>query len=82
MDRVPDKGECPYCGVFVQFTGMGNVGIRQEGPIQVSAYLCPSCSEGVVVLVRGSEWTRYPATQPKDIPGVPEDVWPPFGRLR
>jgi len=70
--------ECPYCGVFVQFVGMGSISLQTHASLQALGLQCPSCQEGNVVIMRGDAWRRYPARQPRDIPGVPENVMQAF----
>jgi ribosomal protein S27AE len=73
-----ERAECPHCGVFVQFQMTGSHQINADSEIYVAGFRCPNCGEGTVVLSKAGFWRRYPTRQPKEIPGVPDDVMQAF----
>ncbi len=71
-----DNGECPYCGVFVQFVATGTITVVPDGSATATGYLCPRplCKKGHIVMNEQGQWRRFPLRSPADIPGVPKSV--------
>ena len=81
--EIPSHGECPYCGVVVEFTARGNCSHESSNiKMVVALYECPNakgaCRRTHVVITNAGEWVRYPLPGVGDIEGVPELVMGAF----
>ena len=79
MAQNINQAECPYCGLFHQFNEVGGMkAARAGGDVRITAFQClnqsDDCDRIHTVVNDEVQITRYPPTQPREIPGAPSLV--------
>ena len=76
MAQNINQAECPYCGLFHQFNEVGTLKLgTSQGEVRVFAFQClnksAACDRINILVNDVGRVTRYPPTQPREIPGTP-----------
>lgn len=79
MAQSINQAECPYCGLFHQFNNAGSMTVgTANGNVDIIAFQCLNheepCDRVNFVVKDAGRITRYPPTQPREIPGAPSLV--------